>query len=177
MPPSASVFASSSTQSRIASRSSLFCGEPGNGGTCSMPTTGFSEPNMPPFYPLCSKIQPELPRDVPHLRIGARSQHALIDQLPKDDVGRVDAGAAAGRRPRLRVADAGMIENVQGIETERQRFGFRNLKLLTEVRVEPVLAGRVQAERHIAAMAGKRILEDDRSLRAVPILCRDRLQR
>src|SRR5215471_4376682 len=109
MPPSANAFASSRTQSRIASRSSLFCGEPGNGGTCSMPITGFSEPNMPPFYPLCLKIQSKLPRDVPHLRIGARSQHALIDQLSEDDVGRVDARPAASRCPRLRIADAGMV--------------------------------------------------------------------
>src|SRR5215472_4075306 len=112
MPPSASAFASSRTQSRTASRSSLFCGEPGSGGTCSMPITGFSEPNMPPFYPVCLKIESKLPRNVPHLRIGARTQHALIDQLPEDDAWCVDARPATCGRPRLRVADAGVVEYI-----------------------------------------------------------------
>ncbi len=70
-----------------------------------------------------------------------------------------------------------MVEHVQGIEAELERFRFVKLETFAQVRIEPVLTGRVQAKRHVAVMSRKWILEDDGSSRAIGSFRSNRLQR
>src|SRR5262249_41398427 len=118
--------------------------------------------------------QAKLAGEVAHLRVGSGSQYAFIWDLPKDDARCVDRLSAGC--PGLIIAGARMIEYVQRVQAELQEFRFTEFELLAQVRIESVLTGRIQPERHIAAMAGERILENDRAACAVAILRCDRLQ-